>query len=338
MTFDPRLRSPKERPLFVAGVILSSIAWLVLLITVVGALYGLFILAFVLIAHALFLAHVRGNGVRVSPKQLPDLYERCKAIAGKLGLEDLPEVYLLQAGGTLNAFATKLLSRRFVIIYSDLADHCEDPRQLDFVIGHEMGHLAAGHLRWQAFLLPFMLVPWFGPAYSRAREYTCDRAGLEVCSGLDPALRGLAVLAAGGKHAQKVDLQAFMDQRGESGTFWMSILELSSSHPFLCKRVAALVEFTTPGSIVSIPRNIFAYPLAPFLGFAAAGGQAGSVLVIFAVIGMMAAVAIPNFVKLQQRAMEAAQRQQKASHRSKFQSPVAAPQDEGESDQAGAGR
>src|SRR6202048_3338587 len=79
--------------------------------------------------------------------------------------------------GILNAFATKLLSRKFVIINSALADACTDPRQLDFVVGHELGHLAAGHLAWNALLLPFHLVPWLGTAYSRARGYTRDRAG-----------------------------------------------------------------------------------------------------------------------------------------------------------------
>src|ERR1043166_430568 len=167
MAFDPKLRSPKEKPLFITGVVISCAIWIALIYSVIGAVYGAMILAFVLIAHALFLAHVRGNGVRISPKQLPEVYERCKAIAGTLGLAEVPEVYLLQAGGVLNAFATKLLSRPFVIIFSNLADGCEDPRQLDFVIGHEMGHLAAGHLQWQGFPLPFFVVPWLGAASSR---------------------------------------------------------------------------------------------------------------------------------------------------------------------------
>jgi Zn-dependent protease with chaperone function len=309
MNLDARLRSPKEEPLFYFGFVFSIVVWVALIASVVGAIYGALILGMVLVAHALFLAHVHGNGVRLSPKQLPELYERCKAIAGKLGLDEVPEVYLLQSGGMLNAFATKLLSRRFVIIFSDLADGCEDPRQLDFVIGHEMGHLAAGHLQWQAFLFPFMLMPWFGAAYSRAREYTCDRAGLEVSSGLEPALRGLAVLAAGGRHAQRLDLKAFMDQRAESGSFWMAISELSSTHPFLCKRAAALQEFVQPGTVTAVPRNPLAYPFAPFLGFASASGGAGSALALVSVIGILAAVAIPNFMRFQKRAQAAAMQQ-----------------------------
>lgn len=50
------------------------------------------------------------------------------------------------------------------------------------MIAHEVGHLAAGHLKWNAFLSPFLFVPLLGTAYSRAREYTSDRCGLAVVS------------------------------------------------------------------------------------------------------------------------------------------------------------
>ena len=112
--------------------------------------------------------------MHVAERQLPELYARVKAAAGKLGLDEIPDIYLVQSNGLLNAFATRMLSRNFVIVCSALADACEDPRQLDFIIGHELGHLAAGHLRWNLALAPFHLVPWLGAACSRAREYTCD--------------------------------------------------------------------------------------------------------------------------------------------------------------------
>src|SRR5215468_3164371 len=130
MVLDPQLRTSKERSLFVVGLVISAIAWLILIVTVIGAVYGALLLVFLLVAQALFLAHVRGNGLRLSDRQLPDLYQRCKAIAGKLGLERMPEIYLLQSNGLLNAFATRLLSRRFVVLFSSLVEGCEDQRQL----------------------------------------------------------------------------------------------------------------------------------------------------------------------------------------------------------------
>jgi Zn-dependent protease with chaperone function len=304
MAFDDRLlRSPKEPPLFVIGVVVSSIAWIALAVTIVGFIYGACILVFLLMAHALFLARIKGNGVRISERQLPGLHARVRAAAAKLGMDGVPEVYLLQSNGVLNAFATKLLSRRFVIVYSSLADACTDPRQLDFVIGHELGHLAAGHLRWNAFLAPYRLVPLLGAAYSRAREYTSDRCGMVVAGDLEQAARGLAVLAVGGRHAAHVDLSAFEEQRLESGSFWMSVLELVSSHPYLCKRAAALREFTQPGTVRPVGRNALAYPLAPLFGMAAAPASGASAsLMIVAAVAVVAAIAIQGVRRFEEQA------------------------------------
>jgi Zn-dependent protease with chaperone function len=306
MPLDLRLRSPKERPLHVLGVVLSSVFWLVLVVSIVGLVYGLAIGGFLLAAHALFLAHVRGNGVRVSEQQLPELFTRFRAASAKLGLPRTPEVYVLQGGGMLNAFATKLLSRRFVILMSDLVDHCHDARQLDFVVGHELAHHAAGHLAWNLFLAPYRLFPLLGAAYSRACEYTCDRAGAAVAGDTEQAMRGLLVLAAGGRVAQGANLEAFIAQAEEAGGFWMSVQELGASHPYLCKRVAALKDWAAPGTVRVARRSVLAYPLAPLLGVGGGAAGASGAMAIVAVIGILAAIAIPNFVKYQERAKQQA--------------------------------
>jgi len=306
MALDPRFRSPKEQPLFVAGVIFSALTWLVVVVSLVGLAYALLGGLFLLIAHALFLAHVRVNAVRVDERQLPELHARARAAAAKLGLAELPELYVMQGGGLLNAFATKLFSRRYVIVLSDLVDHCEDPRQLDFVLAHELGHLAAGHLAWLVFLLPFRLVPWLGAAYSRACEYTCDACGLAGAGDLEQAQRGLVVLAAGGRIAAQVDLAAFAAQRSEASGFWATVLELNATHPFLSKRVAALQALVTPGAVAPVGRSLAGWLLAPPLGLFTGGAAAAAPLMVVAIIGMLAAIAIPNFVKYQLRTKEAA--------------------------------
>jgi Zn-dependent protease with chaperone function len=321
MTFDTKLKSPKEETLFPLAAIAAGLLWLLLVVGTcgMGLFYAAGIGGVILIAHALFLASVKGNGIRLSGHQLPELYARCKVAAERLGLEEVPEVYLLQSGGVLNAFATKLLSRKFVILYSSLVDECADPQQLDFVIGHELGHLAAGHLKWNAFLLPAKALPWLGAAYSRACEYTCDRCGFHVVGDLEPSVRALTVLAAGGRLSQQVDLKAFVAQREETGGFWMAVCELVSSHPYLCKRVGALQEWIHPGSVQPVARNPFAYLLAPIFGAGVGGGALSGVMVFVAVIGVMAALAIPNFMKFQERARAAqAHTQQRADDTAKL--------------------
>jgi Zn-dependent protease with chaperone function len=303
MALDPRLISPKERPLFVAGVVFSGLAWLAVVVSIVGLLYAMAGAIFFLAAHALFLAHVRTNGLRVDERQLPDLHARARAAAARLGMDELPAIYVVHGGGLLNAFATKLLSRKYVILLSDLVDHCEDPRQLDFVIGHELGHLAAGHLRWNLFLLPYRLVPWLGAAHSRACEYTCDRCGLAAAGDLEQAMRGLVVLAAGGRIAARVDLAAFTAQRDETGGFWATVLELTSYHPFLCKRAAELQALHGATKLQPVRRSVAGVLLAPALG-AAGGGAGAAPLMMVAMIGVLAAIAIPNFLRYQLRAKD----------------------------------
>ena len=83
MAFDASLRLPRERTLFKMGLVFSAIAWVALVVTVIGLVYGALIGLFLLAARALFLAHVRGNGVRVSERQLPEVHASVKAAANE---------------------------------------------------------------------------------------------------------------------------------------------------------------------------------------------------------------------------------------------------------------
>jgi len=298
-------RNPREKFLFLCCAILSGLVWLALVISLVGLVYGLLIGLFLLVAHALFIAHVRGHGVKLSANQLPDLHARVVRVCQSLGLARVPDTYVMQAGGMLNAFATKFIGRTYVIIYSDLIESCgEDDQAIDMIIGHEVGHLALGHLKWLMFLLPAQFTPWLGAAYSRAREYSCDRCGLEAVNNLEAAARGLVVLAAGGKLSRQVNLRTFVGQMEENRGFWGSVYELNASHPYLPKRIAALANARKPGTFAIPGRSILAYPLAPFLGFGGAGA-ASSGIVVIAIIGILAAIAIPQFKQYQARAAAA---------------------------------
>lgn len=230
-----------ERPLFVAAVAVSALLWLVAAVTVIGLGYALFLGAFFFIMHLVFIAQVRGSGVRLGPDQFPELYERVESLALRMGMERAPETYLMQAGGSLNAFATRFLGANIVVLFSDLLEACGDNEPArDMIIAHELGHVHAGHLRWHWFLLPSKLVPFLGSALSRAREYTCDRYGLAGAGERDGAVLGMTILAAGGAHGPKVNREALVRQRADIDTGWMTIGEWFSSHPPLVKRILQL--------------------------------------------------------------------------------------------------
>jgi Zn-dependent protease with chaperone function len=234
-------RWPTELPLFVLVLAASLLLWLMIALSIFGAIYAVIIVAALFLAHAVMIMHVRGSGVKLGPDQFPELYHRVQELGRAAGLAKVPDAYLMQQGGALNAFATKFLRARLIVLYTDLLEACgEDEGARDMVIGHELGHVKSGHLDWMWLIAPGTFVPFLGSAYSRARELTCDRWGAALCGDPAGALRGLAILSAGGKLGRQVDLAAFVRQRRDLDTGWMTIGRWLSTYPPLCERVAAL--------------------------------------------------------------------------------------------------
>ena len=232
---------PSEVPFFLLSVLFAIPIWFFLVFSIIGIVYAALIGAFLFVVHLGLVAHVRGSGVRLSQDQFPQLYDRVQQLARDMGIASLPDVYLIQSGGTLNAFATKFLGQHLVVLYTDLLDACaDDTAARDMIVAHELGHIHAGHLRWRWLTAPSLLVPFLGMALSRAREYTCDRYGHRGAGDHDGALRGLAILAAGPVAARTMNRAAFVRQGADLQTGWMTIGEWMATHPPLAKRVAAL--------------------------------------------------------------------------------------------------
>jgi len=301
------LRTEKERTLYTVCLVVSCVFWGLLVIGTLGLglIYIAAAAAFILMGQAMFLAALKGNGVRITADQFPDLYARLEKASQKLELAAVPEAYLLNHRGAFNAFATRFLDRNFVVLYADLLEACaEDDGSIDFIIGHEIGHLAFGHVKMAPVLLPSRMVPLLGHAYSRSCEYSCDRAGTVVAGQSNGAFRGLAVLAAGGRYAPRLNVDEYLKQRLDTGGFWMGVVELAMSHPYLPKRLGAILGDTRPNVVIpKVERNPFAYIVSPML---AGGGAGGGVIIAVMIVGVMAAVAVPAFAKYKERSSASA--------------------------------
>ncbi len=236
-----QLRTPGEAVLRVVCLIFSILFYVLFIVSCVGACYLGFVLFGSYIALAFMITHVRGNGIKVAPDQLPQVYESARRASAALGLSEVPDVYVMQKGGILNAFATKFAFRRHVVLYSDLVDACGgSSAELDMVVAHEIGHLALGHITWNWILFPARFIPFLSQAYSRACEYSADRCGWAGCGDKAAATRGLLILAAGGKCGRGASLEAFLRQRNETRGFWQTVVEWLSTHPWLTRRVEAV--------------------------------------------------------------------------------------------------
>ena len=148
-----------EKALFGIMLAVSLAVWTGLLAATMGMALA-YLLVYLLLffitycfAQSALVSWLKGTGVRITAEQFPDLRERIDACCRRLGLEQAPEAYLLQMGGSFNAFATRFLGNNFIVLYSDVVDALEDrPDAINFYIGHEIGHLKRQHLRWSCLL------------------------------------------------------------------------------------------------------------------------------------------------------------------------------------------
>ena len=286
---------PNERKLFRIAMALSIVAWTLLILGTLGValLYvGIFFL-FAIFVQSGFITHVKGNGIRITQEQYPDLYESVQACSTKVGLETAPEAYLLRTD-FFNALATRFLRRHYIVLFTDVVDALQDqPAAIDFYIGHEVGHIHRNHIRWGWVLAPVMWLPVLGSAYRRAEEYTCDRYGNACCDSDEDAIAALSAIAAGDTRWKTLDVGAYLKQVDDTGGFFMSLNELIGEYPWLCKRMA-WVDALRKGTQPTLPRrNPFAWLIS--LIIPSIPGGAVSLIIIIAMIGILAAVALPAY-------------------------------------------
>ena len=144
--------------------------------------------------------------------------------------------FSLVRAGVSNAYA---LPGGFVFITEPLLDLCaQDPDELAFLLGHEMGHVIRGHARSQLTARTFlnavtarlagaglMLRQLLNQGYSRELELEADGEGarLAAAAGFDPRAAARAL--------QRLE-------RGASGN--AGLMEYFSSHPPIAERVRKL--------------------------------------------------------------------------------------------------
>ena len=294
-----------EKKLFIIAATLSTLFWLGVIVGTFGIalIYLLFGYLFFLFAHSVFITHLKGTGVKIGQEQCPDLYEKLTTCCNKVGVKDIPDMYLLRTD-FFNALATRFLGRNFVVLFTDVVDALEDnPDSVDFYIGHELGHIHRKHLLWSVYLFPASILPLLGFALKRAEEYTCDRYGSACCELPSDIKYALAAIAAGNTRWKTINQQSYLDQIAMTNGFWMSFNELTSDYPWLTKRMATSLAQKKSEEIKHPRRHLFAWILSVFVPRFGIGGGGASILVTVAVIGILAAIAIPSYNSYIQKAV-----------------------------------
>lgn len=208
---------------------------------------------------------LRLSGVRITPTQFPEAYQMVVEAAHAAGLRRVPDAYVVLGNGQINAFASGHGHRRFIAIYSDLFEiggAARNPEALRFIIGHEVGHIAAGHVSYFRLIFTsfFMQIPILGNLLSRTQEYTADNFGYRYAP--DGAETTTTVLAAGKYLMNDVNFHELANRAVYERGFFTWFANIGSTHPPVTWRAHALRDRTEPGRLIWRPKNNPPYPLS----------------------------------------------------------------------------
>ncbi|MVU76125.1 M48 family metalloprotease [Nocardia sp. ET3-3] len=251
-----------EIPLLVIVVIITVIAYLFALLLLLTGNAGQLTLILVFAPLVVYLirgmtyATQRVNGVKMSPTQFPEGYRMVVEAAARFGMKKVPDAYVVLGNGQINAFASGHGFRRFVVVYSDLFEiggAARNPDALAFIIGHEVGHIAAGHVSYwrQLGMFAGSYVPILGTSLIRAQEYTADNHGF--CNRPHGAPQAMQTLAGGKYLNNLVGFDEMADRAAQEKGFFIWIVNAMASHPVLTWRMWALRDRSRHGKMFLRP-------------------------------------------------------------------------------------
>ena len=198
-------------------------------------------------------AEKKANSVRITAQNFPEVYEIVLEQAKQLGMKKIPEIYVIQGSGILNAFSAFLPNRQYIIIYTEIFEVAyrehHDTDTLRFIIGHEMAHIYYGHatLHYNLPILFSRLLPVFGTTASRAREYSCDRLAQHL-TGTD-GIDSMMMLIIDRHLYKQVNVADYLKHAEEQHGFFLWLSNLLSDHPVACKRIPALAKREGSGAL-----------------------------------------------------------------------------------------
>ncbi len=199
--------------------------------------------------HQELIAHAE----QVGPHSLPELISLIQINAARLQTD--PVNVFIVPSNQLNAYTFGLDSPKAIVLYSALFK-IMDQDEIQFVLGHEMGHVKLGHT-WLNTLVGGMagIPSSLGAAaimelafrwWNRACEYSADRAGVLACGKPNKAITALVKLEAGAAARTQAGMQAAIQHiEAEDDDIMQNLEEALASHPMIAKRIEEIRKFVS---------------------------------------------------------------------------------------------
>jgi Zn-dependent protease with chaperone function len=213
-----------------------------------------------------------GSHIKVTKDNFPELLDLFTEACNILNISSLPDFYI-EFNPMINGFTTGV-DNPIVVLTTGCVDSLAD-EELMYIIGHELGHIKAGHVLYHTMAQVF---PIIGEAignltlgignivssgtqiallnWSRKSELTADRAGLLACQDYTGVIGSLMKLAGvPQRYYGKVTLNSFIKQAREFKNLdfdkldkiakTLSVMEMS--HPWTVMRASEIMDWVEKG-------------------------------------------------------------------------------------------
>lgn len=202
-------------------------------------------------------SQIISTGIPVNEKSFPEINDIVNHCVSVLGIRH-PYV-VISSAIALNAFTVGTDEEPYIVLGNMLVRVME-PAKLTFIIGHECGHIAMGHVVYHTVVSTAgslsKAIPMIGSivyqaaslaltAWSRRSEITADRAGLLCNLNLEEAKKALLQLQSGFIDADRLDINNYLlnSKRYRRRSVLRRVSEFAQAHPPLPKRMEALSIF-----------------------------------------------------------------------------------------------
>lgn len=169
-------------------------------------------------------ASVRGNSIRLSDSQFPEVYAVFREHCRRLGMTKVPELFI--TAGSIAPYSRTFSSWRenYVVLHQVIFD-IDDRKKLDvasFILAHELGAIRRNQTAvWNEMLLTYVTaIKWLRNPLERVRTFSRDR----YAAALSPSgFRGLLINAIGRRLLDEVDIEEYLAQMRAYGGFWSGL-------------------------------------------------------------------------------------------------------------------
>ena len=179
------------------------------------------------------------NSLLITKNISPLIYESLERVTKNLHIDAKNINLYVYASSEINAKCYNGIDDGFVVILSSSLVSLLEEKELDFVIGHELGHLLLDHTKELKINSPE------GLKLSRAKEISVDRIGLVASRDLECALRAITKTISGlSEKFLSFNTSEFLNQLRKFDVDASDLLS-QSTHPSFLIRARALMLFST---------------------------------------------------------------------------------------------